>query len=74
MNPLTKTRIKIIAACTTLALISAGCASYQPSNQQIGTAAGAVVGGAAGHVLFGNLLGTVGGAAAGAVIGNEVGK
>ena len=56
-----------------VALAGAGCAN-QPTNAQIGTGVGAVVGGATGHVLFGGPLGTIGGAAAGAVIGNEVGK
>lgn len=55
------------------ALASAGCAS-RPTNAQVGTGVGAVVGGATGHVLFGGPLGTIGGAAAGALIGNEVGK
>ncbi|HMN20420.1 MAG TPA: glycine zipper 2TM domain-containing protein [Ottowia sp.] len=55
------------------ALASAGCAG-QPTNAQIGTGVGAVVGGATGHVLFGGPIGTIGGAAAGALIGNEVGK
>jgi len=60
-----------VAAASTIALT--GCAS-NPSNQQIGTGVGAVVGGVAGNALFGNTLGTVGGAAAGALIGNEAGK
>lgn len=51
----------------------AGCA-HHPSRSQIGTGAGAVVGGVAGNALFGSTLGTVGGAAAGALIGNELGK
>ena len=50
-----------------------GCASH-PTNAQIGTATGAVLGGVAGDALFGGTLGTVGGAAAGALIGNELGK
>jgi osmotically inducible lipoprotein OsmB len=50
-----------------------GC-STSPTNAQIGTGAGAVVGGVAGNAVFGSTLGTVGGAAAGALIGNEVGK
>jgi len=60
-----------VVAASTIALT--GCAS-NPSNQQIGTGVGAVVGGVAGNALFGNTLGTVGGAAAGALIGNEAGK
>lgn len=60
-----------VAAAALIALT--GCAT-NPTNAQIGTAAGAVVGGVVGDAVFGNTLGTVGGAAAGAVIGNEVGK
>jgi osmotically inducible lipoprotein OsmB len=60
-----------IAAAAVMAL--SGCASH-PTNAQIGTATGAVLGGVAGDALFGNTLGTVGGAAAGAVLGNELGK
>ena len=44
-----------------------------PTREQIGTGAGAAIGGAAGHVLTdGSTLGTIGGAAAGGVVGNEV--
>ncbi|MCY1166090.1 glycine zipper 2TM domain-containing protein [Polaromonas sp.] len=50
-----------------------GCGT-NPTNAQIGTATGAVLGGVAGNALLGGTLGTVGGAAAGALIGNEVGK
>lgn len=59
----------ILAAAFTLG----GCAS-QPTRNQLGTAAGAVAGGVAGHVLIGGPLATVGGAAAGALIGNEMSK
>lgn len=66
--------LKTLVAMSAAALIGlTGCAS-NPSSAQIGTGVGAVAGGAAGNVLFGNTLGTVGGAAAGALIGNEVGK
>ena len=58
-----------VAAMLTLA----GCGT-SPTNAQIGTGAGAVIGGVAGNAVFGSTLGTVGGAAAGALIGNEVGK
>lgn len=58
-----------IAALMTLA----GCGT-SPTNAQIGTGAGAVIGGVAGNAVFGSTLGTIGGAAAGAVIGNEIGK
>lgn len=60
-----------LAAASLIALT--GCGT-NPSNAQIGTATGAVLGGVAGNAVFGGTLGTVGGAAAGAVIGNEVGK
>lgn len=74
---MTSTRLSLRPAALSVlllaALASAGCAS-RPTNAQIGTGVGAVVGGATGHVLFGGPLGTIGGAAAGALIGNEVGK
>ena len=62
----------IAASCT--AALSLGACSSNPTNAQIGTGAGAVLGGVAGNAVFGGTLGTVGGAAAGAVVGNEVGK
>ena len=72
---MTNTLKKItFAGLTSLAILSmAGCA-HGPSRSQIGTGAGAVVGGVAGSALYGSTLGTVGGAAAGALIGNELGK
>ena len=60
-----------VAAASLMAL--SGCGT-NPTNAQIGTATGAVLGGVAGSAIFGGTLGTVGGAAAGALIGNEVGK
>ena len=63
----------LIAAATASLIALTGCGT-NPTNQQIGTATGAVLGGVAGSALGGGTLGTVGGAAAGAVIGNEVGK
>ncbi|ABM36485.1 17 kDa surface antigen [Polaromonas naphthalenivorans CJ2] len=60
-----------VAAASLIALTGCGTS---PTNAQIGTATGAVLGGVAGDALFGNTIGTVGGAAAGALIGNEVGK
>ncbi len=60
-----------VLAASLLALT--GCGT-NPTNAQVGTATGAVLGGVAGNVIFGGALGTIGGAAAGAVIGNEVGK
>lgn len=65
---------KVLISVAFGALITmAGCGT-SPTNAQIGTGAGAVLGGVAGNAVFGSTLGTVGGAAAGAVIGNEVGK
>ena len=61
-----------VAAASLIALTACGT---NPSNAQIGTATGAVLGGVAGSAISGgSTLGTVGGAAAGALIGNEVGK
>jgi osmotically inducible lipoprotein OsmB len=61
-------------SAATAAMVALGGCSTSPTNAQIGTGAGAVIGGVAGNAVFGNTIGTVGGAAAGAVIGNEVGK
>lgn len=44
------------------------------TEQEKGTATGAVIGGVAGQVVGGGLLGTAAGAAAGAAIGHEVTK
>jgi len=62
-----------VLAVLALSLTLGACAS-RPTHQQLGTAAGAVVGGATGSVLFGSTLGTVAGAAAGAVVGNELSR
>ena len=61
------------ATCAIVVLSLTGCGT-SPTNAQIGTATGAVLGGVVGNSVLGGTLGTVGGAAAGAVIGNEVGK
>lgn len=54
------------------ALGVAGCGS---TGETVGTAGGAVVGGAVGsEVTGGSTIGTVGGAAAGGIIGHEVGQ
>jgi len=66
------TKILMSAAAASLIALT-GCGT-SPTNAQIGTATGAVLGGVAGNAVLGGTLGTVGGAAAGAVIGNEVGK
>ena len=65
---------KILMSVVAAALIGLTGCGTNPTNAQIGTATGAVLGGVAGNAVFGSTLGTVGGAAAGAVIGNEVGK
>lgn len=67
-----KTNFLIAGAAASLIALT-GC-STSPTNQQIGTGAGAVLGGVAGHALFGGTAGAVGGAAAGALLGNEVGR
>ncbi len=72
-SPVLKTRYLLAVTTMASAFALGGCASA-PTHNQLGTAAGAVAGGVAGHVLFGGPLGTVGGAAAGAVIGNELTK
>lgn len=56
------------------ATMGLGACSSNPTNAQVGTGAGAVIGGVAGSAIFGGTLGTVGGAAAGALIGHEVGE
>lgn len=49
-----------------------GCAGM--SNQERGTATGAVLGGATGAVLGGGVIGTAAGAVVGGAIGHEVSK
>ncbi|MES2413287.1 MAG: glycine zipper 2TM domain-containing protein [Pseudomonadota bacterium] len=69
-----KSRLILSAAASVLALSAlVGCGT-NPTNAQVGTGVGAVVGGVAGNVLLGGPLATIGGAAVGAVVGNEVGK
>ena len=67
-----KIRHILLATTCTAALALGGCAS-NPTNAQVGTGVGAVVGGVAGNAIFGGPVGTIGGAAAGALIGNEIG-
>ena len=62
-----------IATLTAAAIGLGGCAS-NPTSAQVGTGAGAVIGGVAGSAIFGGTLVTVGGAAAGALLGHEVGQ
>lgn len=64
--------ILIAGGCA--AALSLGACSSNPTNSQIGTGAGAVIGGVAGNAVLGGTLGTLGGAAAGALIGNMIGE
>lgn len=57
-----------------LALVSLLAACAGMTEQERGTATGAVVGGAAGAVLGGGTLGTAAGAVVGGAIGHEVTK
>jgi osmotically inducible lipoprotein OsmB len=62
------------AAVVAAAIALSGCAS-NPSRQDMGTVAGAVVGGVTGSVLTGgSTFGTVGGAVAGGYVGRELSK
>ena len=64
----------IIALGMTLAAVFgiAGCGS---TGETVGTAGGAVLGGAAGSaVTGGSTIGTIGGAAAGGYIGHQIGE
>ena len=63
----------LLATTCTAALALGGCAS-NPSNTQLGTGVGAVVGGVAGNAIFGGPVGTIGCAAAGALVGHELGE
>ena len=65
---------KLLMSVAAAALITLTGCGTNPTNAQIGTATGAVLGGVAGSAILGGTLGTVGGAAAGALIGNEIGK
>ena len=67
---------KFSAALPAIALVAvfglSACAGM--TNQERGTATGAVIGGVAGAVLGGGVLGTAAGAGVGGVIGHEVTK
>lgn len=65
-------RVLILSAALTATLALGACSS-NPTNAQIGTGAGAVIGGVAGNAVLGT-AGAVGGAAAGALIGHELGE
>ncbi len=62
----------ITAAVVTAMVALGGCAGM--TQQEKGTATGAVIGGVAGNVLGGGVLGTAAGAAVGGVVGHEVTK
>jgi surface antigen len=67
---------KVVAATLVLALLAA-CESPQPSKEDIGMAAGAVLGGVIGHQFgkgSGQTVATIGGAALGAFVGSRVGR
>jgi osmotically inducible lipoprotein OsmB len=71
MKTTRKYSVSAIAAAVLIGL--GGCAGM--SQQDKGTATGAVIGGVAGNVLGGgSLLGTAAGAAVGGVVGHEVAK
>ncbi len=74
MNPMNTKLLISAAAASLIALATLSGCGTSPTNEQIGTATGAVVGGVVGNAVIGGTVGTVGGAAAGALIGNEVGK
>lgn len=64
-----------LSTLVALTLITSACSSMnQNQKQMVGTGAGAVVGGVAGHALFGNTVGTVAGAAGGALVGNQLSR
>ena len=71
----TKNSLAVVSALLLVsasALGLAGCAGM--TEQERGTATGAVIGGVAGNVVGGGILGTAAGAAVGGVIGHEVTK
>lgn len=70
MKTMRKYSVSAVAAAVLIAL--SGCSGM--SQQDQGTATGAVIGGVAGNVLGGGLLGTAAGAAVGGVVGHEVTK
>ncbi len=67
-------RLPSVIAISVLALstVLAGCAGM--TSREKNTATGAVIGGVAGNIVGGGVLGTAAGAAVGGVIGNQVGK
>lgn len=68
----TTSKFSIGALAIAAAMALGGCAGM--TQQEKGTATGAVIGGVAGNVIGGGVLGTAAGAAVGGVIGHEVTK
>lgn len=65
----------LISMISAVTLASALSACGTPSRNTVGTGAGAVLGGAAGHAISGgSTMGTIGGAAVGGVVGNQISK
>jgi uncharacterized protein YcfJ len=67
---------RIIAATLAFGLLAA-CETPQPSKEDIGMAAGAVLGGVIGHQIGGGrgqTVATIGGAALGAFVGSRAGR
>jgi len=60
------------AVAAAILIVLGGCAGM--TQQEKGTATGAVIGGVAGNVLGGGVVGTAAGAVVGGVIGHEVTK
>ena len=71
MKTIKQSSVNAVAAAAVL-LALGGCAGM--SSQDQGTATGAVIGGGAGYLLGGGILGTAAGAAVGGVVGHEVTK
>ncbi len=61
--------------CAVLGALALAACSHSPTNEELGTAGGAAIGGAVGHAASGgSTLGTLGGAAVGGVVGNQIGR
>jgi len=70
-----RVRYAAVSAALSLGLLGLTGCGHSPTNQEIGTAGGAVIGGAVGRAATGgSTAGTLGGAAVGGVLGNEVGR
>lgn len=63
----------LLIATAFVASLGLGACSSNPTNAQVGTGVGAVVGGVAGNALLGT-GGAIAGAAGGALIGHELGE